>query len=1261
MLTVPFSGCEFYVADTIPRSSDKKTALFRNLDYTTNYIPKKAAVRPQIINNAVGFVNRFQAFIDNYLVPRLLAPVKAMSADSSVKGSLGQQLADLETKEGSLREFLDNKDTEMVATVDSAWQQDKAIIAATAQQAAGVLAKAETVGPQMITQEMKAMVGVANQAVRTNTGVIKSLANAQILNANSSARAVQREATTLLQATNQTVNRANTIFTSLNKTDANLASAQSNLNALLAGMKNDVIAKAQAEVLSAQNSASDAQLKASSDVDTDLLKVVQAVSSSLQSLTAEETTNLTALQSALDTDVNAFTSQINSNSADANRGAQNLRTTYDQNVSATMNDAGQLFQEIDKSMSASVSSQNAANATMQALKSFMDTQFSDVDNQLTALFNQQAQQAQLQQASLSSMMDSKLASLKTEALNATTQGSASLKAAYDSAIQTIMSGSDSLNLSFEQRQKIVAALSNWQQSYQGNTNQLVNSFGSTFSGLIKDTNAALTGAVNEQAAQLSALSDSQKQLMEDAIKAAHGDPTKLAQVLAQFGIVGDRAAAAAQQIAQNMQTSAGAISGGVNEGVQALTLIQDAARATSDTYKQAAEMNSQATATAQEAVKNVTTRLGTMNAVMQQYATQLSQELFGATSEAKQQIEAAATNNSQQLSEELQAKMKSVREMLTTALSKGKMSAADLSNFAAQVGANATALTNLVNALQSDSSSGLSAITSAKTGAIDSLKSQVKSQIAAAEKDFNSQVGTQQTALSGLIEGLRADLVSQSGSKSALLVQQRDLLQSLFGSMTSSSIEREHASSDMQQKLRDAEAKAASGLSELSGLIAAQKSRVMTAFNEKSQTMKEASKSVNATIADTNKSANAILSDIQNKGNDKVATIQKSLSDSAKAIDVMVSKYHAQVSAAMEQDRRERQKMEIDELSRVESVQAAYKKSAEDQYQATVMRQVQAQARAKALAEMIGSLSGAAAAAAQGDQAFQDYVKALAASTNTNMGMLVEYMRANISSGNSQLRDMLAKNSIFATGVLNELSQDAALLGQGAVDGGNGVLSTLYTSRLNSQGLAGQQAAVFNGVNDQNRDMKQLTNSQLVQLMTVFLAQSSLQDSSFAQANAETLNAIASLGDAMDLALSTMDAISNTTEDALELATSETGEAQVEVDEATNAVIDYATGAAANITDEAQASYDKIKRALDTATSFTAAFRERLTNDEAAFNKATPDFDTQLSKLKADVAGLSKTLDSNKQGAVDRVNQWAMSMEQDALNQLSRMQVQATR
>jgi len=650
-----------------------------------------------------------------------------------------------------------------------------------------------------------------------------------------------------------------------------------------------------------------------------------------------------------------------------------------------------------------------------------------------------------------------------------------------------------------------------------------------------------------------------------------------------------------------------------------------------------------------------------MNAVMQQYATQLSQQLFGATSEAKQQIGDAARNNSQQLSSEMQEKMATVQQMLTQALAKGQTSTFDLNNFAAQVGANATALTNLVNALQSDSTSGLSAITDAKAEAFDNLKSQVSSQLSAASKEFASHIAGQQSSLSGLIEGLRADLVSQSGSKSALLVQQRDLLQTLFGSMTASSIERKRSSSDMQTKLRDAEANTATGLAELAGLIAAQKSRVMTAFNEKSQTMKEAATNVNATIAETNRSANEVLADLQTKGDAKIVGIQQSLTDSSKAIDVMVSKYHRQVADAMEEDRKNRRNMEIDELSRVASVQEAYERSAKEQYQASVMRQFQAQARAKALAEMIGSLSGAAATAAQGDKAFQDYVKALAASTNTNMGMLVEAMRANISSGNSQLRTMLASNSIFATSVLNDLSKDAAMLGQGAVDGGNGVLSTLAAARAKSQVLAGQQNSIFGGVGSQTNEMKELTNQQLVQLMTVFLAQSSVQDSEFAQANADTMNAIASLGDAMDLALSTMDAISNTTEDALELATSETGEAQTEVEEATKAVVDFATAAANGIVDEADAEYKRVKLALDQATGFTAAFRERLNNDKAAFNKATPEFDMQLSKLKASVTGLGKSLDSNKQAAVDRVNQWAMSMEQDALNQLSNMQVQATK
>ncbi len=1184
-----------------------------------------------------------------------------MSGDSTAPGSLGAQLTLLQNKDTTLRSSLDTADSNMIGTVSDAWTQDKNIITNTAQKAAAVLSQAEMSGPQLVTNEMRAMLSVANQNVRTNSATVSQLARAQILQANSTARTVAQQATQLLQATNTTIGRANNVFLNMNQTDQSLSQAQSSLSTQLAQLKTDVISKAQSEVLTAQNSSSDAQVKAGSQVDSALAKVVTAVTTALTRLTQDESANLTSIGASVDTDSNSFLSQIQSNINDANRNSQTLQSTYDQNMTGTMNDANQLFAQVDQSLTSSGSSLNAANATMQALRSFMTTQFNDVSNQMTALFTNQSQQAQLQQTALSSLMDSMLASFKVEALNATSDGSASLKAAYDSAIQTITSGSDSLGLSFDQRQKIVAALQNWQQNYQGNTNQLVNAFGSTYSGLVSDTNSALTGAVSQQAAQLTALTASQQQLMNDAINAAQGDPNKLNAILAQFGVVGTRATAAAQAIAQNMNTAGSAVQNGLNQGLNALSLIQQAAQATSSTYQQAAALNTQATTTAQAAVQNVTVRLGTMNAVMQQYATQLSQQLFGATSDAAQAISGAANNNSQQLSADVQAKMASVQQMLTTVLGKGQTSAADLNAFAAQVGANATALSNLVNALQSGSSDSLAAVTSAQKSAIDGLKSQVSSQLSAATSDFSSQLSSQQNSLMSLVDGLRTDLTTQAGSKSALLVQQRDLLQSLFGSMSSSSIQRQAASSDMQKKLQDAQAKAASGMAELAGLIAAQKSRVLTAFNDKSNTMKAAGQSVNGTISDTNRSAASVLNDLQSKGQSKIDGIKKSLADSSAAVDVMVGRYHAQVAQAMEDDRRSRLSMQADEMAKIASVQSAFAQSSMDQYQALQVRQAQAQARATALANMIGSLSGASAAAAQGDQAFVNYVTALAAQTNTNMGLLVQAMQANISSGNSALRDMLAKNSIFATSVMNTLNSQASALGQGAVDGGNGLLGTLAASRANSQAMAGQQAAVFNGVNAQTTQMATLTNDQLVQLMTIFLAQSSLQDSAFAQANNDTMNAIASLGDAMDISQSTMDAISDTTADALELAANETSEAQVEVDAATNAVINYASGAASNITSQAQQYYNALKQALTQSTSFMSAFRDRLADDQTTFNKATPDFDSQLSALKAAVSGLGKTLDANKQGAIDRVNQWAMSMQQNALNQLSSLQSQATR
>jgi flagellar biosynthesis chaperone FliJ len=309
---------------------------------------------------------------------------------------------------------------------------------------------------------------------------------------------------------------------------------------------------------------------------------------------------------------------------------------------------------------------------------------------------------------------------------------------------------------------------------------------------------------------------------------------------------------------------------------------------------------------------------------------------------------------------------------------------------------------------------------------------------------------------------------------------------------------------------------------------------------------------------------------------------------------------------------------------------------------------------------MLLSLNGTADAAGKGDKAFVEYVTALATKTNTNMGLLVKALQTNIASGNSDLKNMLNQNGIFAQGVLDDLNKQAAALGQGAVDGGNGLLNSLFASRSQSQAAAAQQAAVFNGIGSSTGQMQNLTNDQLVQLLTVFLAQSAVQDSEFAKANEATMGAVGSLSDAMDISLNTMDAISNMTQDALNLSSNETSEAEVEVNEATQAVVDFASQAANNITQSSEGYFSNLRTAIDQASSFTSAFRQRLNDDRNTFTSAQPGFDQSLAKLKSDITNLGVTVNTNRQAAIDRVNDWAIKMEQDALSQLSGMQQPAT-
>lgn len=1256
LIRTPFYGCQYYVGDTLSRNSYRSDNLRRMTDRTGNIFPTKLRARPAILNNAMGFVDRFQAFLDQFIVNKLLAPLLVLTADPASSDSLMTKINQVSADNTELRAFLDSKDLDMVAAVTSAWEADKETIRRAAQNAGTVLRRSETAGVQQVNQEMRSMYTLANRVARDNDRDISRLARAEILQANSSARAVGTSARQLWQTANNTLTRANTLFGSMNDTAAILAAAQSQATLLLSQALAEVNAAASAKFVQAQNSSNADQLRAGSTVDNTLTKVGQDVARALQSLADEENRNVTAVTSNNERLLQALERIIGQNVADANRRAVALSDEYNRNITSVMGSATDVFGMSDRAVADATNKVNTANGTLDTLRTSMATQFAGLSNAVSAAYNNQTQQAALARANLEAWMDTTLNMFKQYALNTTRSGSAQLKDAYDAAISTVTTGAGSLSLSFEQRQKLVAALSNWQKDYKGNTDKLVGAFTSTYSGLVADTSSELNNAVTQQKAQIDAANAANAKMLQDAIAAAGSDPTKLNAVLAKFGIVGDRAAAAAKQIQTELIAASSGIQNGVTTGLTALELIQNASSATSAAYAQAAALNAQASVTSQAAVANVTQRIGTMNAVLQQYSTQLSNQLFSSQSAAQSEVEQAATANGQQVSADVEAKMTQVQALLAEVLAKGQNSTAELNTFAARVGANATVLRQMVDALQSGNTDELAKITTAKKEALAAIQAQVTSQLSANAASFTQQADAEKQSLARLLEGMRSDLSSQTGAKSALLVSHRDQLQQLYGEMSASSIQRDRTGSDLDSKLSSAEASAATQLADLATQIGAQKSRVRTAFVDKRAMLDSASSSVQATVADTNATAAAALGELQAQSAARVQGVKKGLEDSTYAVEMMVNRYEDTMAKYLDQDRDQRVKENAAELTSLLSVKQNLAASAEDQRAAQLAKETESKNRANQLASMVASLNGASAAAAAGEPAFREYVRALAEQTNTSMIYLVEAMRSTLANNKSELYSLLSANGMFVQSTLQDLTTDALLLQDGAVAGGGEVLDSLDSSRVKSSATASTATAAFATAQSDTKGMQSITGEQLVQLMTMFLGQSALQDDSIYQANQEAFGKIADLDVALNTSLAAMDAVSESTQDVLELANSRAQDAQTEIDFNTSSVVAVATGKAADMLDESKTEYDALKKALDEALSFNGVFKNKLDSMQETWDRSKPAVEGDLTKIKSDITNLGKTLSDNNENAMERINNWATSMESDALNQLTAMQ-----
>ena len=1250
-----YNGCSYYYTDTAPSDSTQPSAGKRSIDRLTNIFPGRAAIRPAIIASALGYVNRFQAYLDQYL-NNLVNSMSAVTMNAQDPQTIPGKLATINAQIEQLEQVLDSRDGDMIASVNSAWSKDQTIVSQLASAIAQYMGKTETKGLQLVNQEAQAMLRQASKAITTNARMIDKMAAQKVRAANSSATAVIKLANNLWTGTNATIAKADTQFASMNSTLATLSSAKSNLTRDFSVLEASVEAAASKQFDSATKDTNFAQLTALSNVDTTLKQMAQAVTAALAALTKEEQRNLTTMSNNVANILTSLNNTINGYTKDAIARSAKLTNDYNSQLQQTAATTNQLFASINQNLGAINSSLTTSNTSSSTLQSYMQNQFTNLDSQIGALFDAQVQAARQSQTDLTNYMDTSLNTFKGYALNQSKDASADLQNAFNSAMSAVTSGSGALSMTFAQRQQVLAALKNWQQQYKGNTNQLVSAFQQTYSNLVSDTNAQLSDAIKDAMTRIKTSQDSQQALIDQAMKQANGNPAALQSILSQFGIVGDKAVAAVAVLQQQIAASGSAINSGLSDGMNALNNLATAAGSTQDIYSQAATLNAQAATVAGDAVQNVTNRLAVMNSYMNTYSSQISAALFNATSSAKDQISGASAAQDNQTQADIQAKMAQVQTLLNQAIASGHTSAADMAAFAAQVGANATVLTNMVNAITSGSSSGLADIAQVSQSSINNLTSTVKSQMDAANSQFSSSLAQQKANIGSLIEAMKSDLMNQSGAKSKQLVAARDNLQLLYGQLASSQIARDNAMKDLESQFNKAESQVALALPDLQSKIVAQQTRVNTDYQAKISALNDASAAVNKTIADTNATANADLAQLQAQGQQKIQDIGKALNDSSAAVAVMIGRYQNVMQSYLDGDRQARVDQNANELAQILGVQKSLNDSKAAQDAAYFQRLNSTGDRSAQLAAIMSDLSGAQAAASQGQAAFIDYVEDLAKATGISMSELVADMQDQVKSGSGKLATLLANNGMFLNSTMAALASDASAVQRGVVDGSTDVLGAVQDSMAKTSALSSAQMSQLGTLGDQTAALSQITGDQMTQLMTILLAQSAFQsDANMAQYKS-ALSRTADVKTAMNMYSEAMSDASQADVDALQEAASVSDDIDANAQATVQAATDAAMQAAQNYTDQANADYQAIQNALSAAEPVIEGLKTRVDNAQKTFEDQSPQIESQIASVQSDITKLQDSITSTQQGQVDRVTAWIRSMQTNTINSLKNFQ-----
>lgn len=1222
--------------------------------------PQKASYRGDAIASGLGFVERFNNFLSSILKKTLLDPLTAVTANPDSPTGIGSKLNNILEKFATLRKFLDEQDQQMVTAVAQAWTQDQQLLSQAASSASSVMKQSETTGTSLVNQEMSQMYQAANNQARNNDRDIARLAKMEIQSSNSTVKSVTQQAQKLYRAANATIAKTDTLYNNMNATLAALQNTITQTTLGLSQVQNSVSQSGSSMFVRGQSDTSNSQNQAGSSVDQSLKAIATSVSQALSALTSQQTRDLAGVTNALTQNLNQLSQKISGMQSNLQSSLSQLQNTADNNFTSTMGTASSNFQKVSDTLTNSNNSLIAANTSFTSLKSGMQSQFAALDSQLQQSFAAQTQQAQLTEANLESYMQSALNQFTADALAETSSSSGQLSSAYESALAQAQGGSGALKLTNSQKQALIARLQGWQKDYAGNTNSLASALTSTYGGLVTDTKSHLQDAIDLTSKQLADASDSQMALVENAVSSVQGGPSPVDAVAPHLQQIGLRAQAAAKEMNGSLSTAVTGYAAGMADATDALKDLEDAAGDASQTYDQANILNGNATKVAQEAVYNTTRRIGLMNTLMEQYSSELASQIFNASNAAEQAANNAGNNASGAATANIQAKMAQVQAALASALAKGQTSASQLSTFAASVKANATMLSDLASAVQSDSSDAISKIVQAKSEAVDQLKVQVASQLKSVTDTFDSQTAEEKKKLASLVKGMQDDLASQSGAKAQLLVQSQTQLQSLYGSMSTSQAARSQAQKRLDDSFTDALGNATIRMAELTREIAAQKSAVSSQITDLQQKLNAAQTQVNGTISDANSSARGELASLQSQGDTQVAAVRQAIADVSATVDLMVNRFEAVISRNMDTDTQQRIDENTRELGMLMGLNSTLDSSKSAQASGITQTAASQVARAQNLASIIANLSGAGLAAQNGSDAFQAYVVALANQTGVNMGDLVNAMKAQAADQKSDLYNLLQKNNLFVNDTLGSLAAASAGLQSGVVTGAGAAMAQIQASMNKSNKMFSGEKARMGGLTNDAGAVVGISSQQLVQLMTILTSQNAVQQSAAYQANQAAFKRIAGVADALSISTKAMYQASNATQDAIQVAEKASDDVEARVTALVKGTIAAATNQESTYLTQAATDYAAIMKALNSAEGFTPVYQNKLQTIQDDIQSGESEIEASIGKLKSKISELQTTIETNTQNDLTQLNNWAQQAGPSALDMLSKIQAAAS-